>query len=471
MSGATVWDLSPEQALQRLRELPPDVPVVVDLDETLLLDGSVERFLGSLRPALLARLLLILIERLRPWRRDGELHRDYWRVRLLSLLLPWGWWQWRRAAPRIAAGRVNAPLREALRGRPLILLTHSYQPVAEPLARALLPEAELIACALDRHDRALGKPAQLRARKPDFPLAQAAAITDSSADAPLLAAVAHPLRVVWPQARVTPAFEGQYLPLLYTERIRRKGQRHFLRNVLQEDFAFFLLAALPLAISMPLLVAGLSLLLLSFWCIYEQGYVDNDRMAALYEADNPRPPSPAQLAYGAPYGKAGLWSLAFAVPGCWLAARAQALPFLPVFLAWLAVLLALALWYRLYNRVDPDTRIWMFPGLQAFRAYAMAAVAPVTLAGALLLICHVSMRHFEYYLYRKVERSDITPPMFLMRLQLFALALGLFYFSRHGADALPFTQVLPLLLWAGFRARHELRDLVNNFRLLDRRKP
>ena len=372
----TPYDTTPEQALSRLRALPAGAAVVVDLDETLLLDGSVERFLGSARPALLAQPLLLLLDILKPWNfLGGARHRDLWRVRLIATLFPWTWHFWRRAAARIAEQQVNRPLLDALAGKQLALITLSYRPIAAPIAAALLPGVPLVACALNRQDRDAGKPALMAGQLPDFPLAQATAISDSSDDQPLLAVVAQPLRVVWPQARVTPAFEGHYLPLLYTRRLRRPGRRYFLRCVLQEDFAFFLLAALPLAISLPYLVAGLSVLLLSFWCVYEQGYVDNDRMAARFEPDNPRPPSRGHLAYGSPHWQAGLWALVLALPGCWLTAQGAGAAFTSTLVAWLGVLAVTTLWYALYNRVDPPTRLWLFPGLQALRAFGMAAVA------------------------------------------------------------------------------------------------
>ena len=84
-----------------------------------------------------------------------------------------------------------------------------------------------------------------------------------------------------------------------------------------------------------------------------------------------------------------------------------------------------------------------------------------------MLLCHVVMRHFEYYLYRKVERTVTTPPMFLMRLQFFLVALLALAFVGHGT-ALRFAQIAPLLLWSLFRARHELRELLKNVRWLDR---
>lgn len=464
---------TPEAALHQLRALPTDVPIIVDLDETLLLDGSVECFIACAWPKLPARVLMILLDRIKPWRwTGGPLHRDLWRIGLISVFFPWIWARWRRQAPMIAAARVNQPLLHALAGRHVMVATHSYRPIAEPLVTTLLPNAPLVACALGRRDRELGKPAQIAAQQPGFPVAQAAVITDSTNDQALLATVAYPLLVVWPQARVTPAFEGHYLPLYFTEGIRRKGQRYFIRCIAQEDFGIFLFAALPLMISLPYTVAGLCFLLISFWCVYEQGYVDNEHMAERYENPNPRPPGPAQRAYGRPYLQAGLWSLLLALPGAWLVARGQGDPdgFRTLYLSWLALLGVTALSYRVYNRVDPQSRVWLFPGLQTLRAFGMVVVVPITVAGALMLLCHVVMRQVDYYLYRKDARDD-HPLLMLLRLELFVLLVAVFALSTHDALQLPLWHVIPLVLWGLFRARNELGRVLRQIRWLPRTRP
>src|SRR5271167_3617126 len=65
-------------------------PVLVDLDETLYLRNSTEDFIDTARPAILALLLMRLLDVVLPWRwTGGERTRDLWRVRCIMLLLPW----------------------------------------------------------------------------------------------------------------------------------------------------------------------------------------------------------------------------------------------------------------------------------------------------------------------------------------------------------------------------------------------
>ena len=101
---------------------------------------------------------------------------------------------------------------------------------------------------------------------------------------PLLAACEVPLRTVWPEARHRTALSHVYLPGQYLTLVTRPGARYIVRGILQEDFAFWVLSTVGLAPHMATHVLGLLALLVSFWAIYEQGYVDNDRIAHRFEA-------------------------------------------------------------------------------------------------------------------------------------------------------------------------------------------
>src|SRR4029077_17634589 len=92
-------------------------------------------------------------------------------------------------------------------------------------------------------------------------------------------------RTLWPQARYRRALGDVYLPGEYISKIKQPGGRYIFRGVLQGDFAFWLLSSIGLSANGAVHVVGLLLLLLSFWAIYERGYVDNDLVASRYEAD------------------------------------------------------------------------------------------------------------------------------------------------------------------------------------------
>lgn len=92
---------------------------LVDFDETLWLRSSTEVYLASLRPRLLAFLVLTALDVLRPWRwlpgdRRTFLYRDWIRVSVTSLLLPWSLLLWRRQAKGLGRRWQNGPLVDAL---------------------------------------------------------------------------------------------------------------------------------------------------------------------------------------------------------------------------------------------------------------------------------------------------------------------------------------------------------------------
>src|SRR5262249_49517248 len=110
-------------------------------------------------------------------------------------------------------------------------------------------------------------------------------ITDSLDDRPLLDKCGYPMRVIWPNARYVRAQSGVYLPGEYLSKVKRPGSRDIIRGVLQEDYVLWVLSTVALATQPATHVLGLLILLISFWAVYERGYVDNDLIAARYEDD------------------------------------------------------------------------------------------------------------------------------------------------------------------------------------------
>src|SRR5262249_45162415 len=149
---------------------------------------------------------------------------------------------------------------------------------------------------------------------PDF-IRSAAVITDSSDDLDLLSSCAQPLRVVWPSARYRTALSNIYIPTEYVGRVKRPGQRYLIRGVLQDDFAYWLLTSLPLAAHPLYHGVGLLLLLVSFWAVYERGYVDNDLVARQYEAEPKLSSAFFSNPIATPVWLPWLWAAAFGAAG------------------------------------------------------------------------------------------------------------------------------------------------------------
>jgi hypothetical protein len=109
-------------------------------------------------------------------------------------------------------------------------------------------------------------------------------VTDSLNDLDVLGSCARPMRTLWSQARYHQALGDVYLPGEYISRIKRPGKRYVFGGILQEDFVLWFLSSIGLAVNPAGHTINL-LLLLSFWTIYERGYIDDDLVASMNEAD------------------------------------------------------------------------------------------------------------------------------------------------------------------------------------------
>ena len=441
-------------------------PVLLDLDETLYLRNSTEDFIDTARPALLALLLMRLLDVLRPWRfTGGERTRDVWRVRCILLLLPWTLAAWRRRCVRLAATARNARLISALEARahctecePAVIVTVGFQAIVRPLIAAMkLPQKPRIVAV--RHgvfsDRREGKLALTTRALGAATVKRSLVVTDSDQDTALLQACAVPLLVHWPLARFRPALRGVYLPGQYMSQVKRPGQRYISRGILQEDYALWVLASLTFTLTHPLLhVVGLLCLLLSFWAVYESGYVDNDNIAADREREPTLNPAYFEAPVATPRWTPWVWALASgAIGAAMLRGTSQA--GLYAFGAWMAVLLVTYGCFRFYNRLDKLTRVWLYAGLQLARGAAFVAVVPISAIGAVAIGAHVLSKWIPYYVHRQSGAGWPKATHLLPRLLFFVL-LSLLLAFASGFSVLANWSAAALLAWNVFRARREL---------------
>ncbi len=467
----TRYEASPETAISAIRTHKG--PIVVDLDETLYLRNSTEDFIDSARPGLIALLLMRLLDLLKPWRwTGGEVTRDVWRVGVISMLCPWVWRRWQTRVSELAASFSNKPLLAALkaRGTVPIVATVGFQPIVVPLVAALgLLDAKIVAVRLNHFaDRRRGKLQLAIEALGEETVRRCLLLTDSIQDLPMLEACARPLRTVWPGARYRIALSDVYMPGQYLALVKRPGERYFVRGILQEDFAFWVLSSIALATSPLLHFAGLFFLLLSFWVIYEYGYMDNDSMAMQFESDPKLSAAYETISISVSPWEPWLWAFALGA----LAIVLLRYPNQPQpldFVKWILVLITSHSWFYIYNRLDKATRVWMYAGLQLARSAAFAVLVPVTMIGTIALSAHVISRWVPYYVYRVAGKSWPNAPADLIRL-LFFVVLSLLFGTVLGFLALLTWSALALLGWNLFRARHELRNLISAAGRLDRPK-
>jgi hypothetical protein len=465
----TPHDVSPETAIGAI--LDHAGPVLLDLDETLYLSNSTEDFIDSARPRLPALLLMRVLDVIGPWRwTGGEATRDVWRVRLISLCFPWTANRWRNRVAGLAENFTNLRLMAAIKrpGATPIIATAGFQPIVAPLVAALgLPQARIVAARLSTFaDRRDGKLHLALGALGDDTVRRALVLTDSAQDLTLLNACARPLRTVWPEAHHRHALSGVYMPGQYLTHVKRPGARYIVRSILQEDFAIWVLASIALA-ALPLLhVLGLLFLLVSFWAIYERGYVDNDLVAARFEVEPKLSAAFLASPVATPRWQPWIWAFACGAIAIVLL-RWPATPVPTDFAAWAAVLLATHGGFTMYNRFDKGTRVWMFAGLQFARSTAFVALVPIGVIGAVAIGAHVLAKWVPYCVYRLGGKDWPDAPFHLIRL-LFFVVLALLVEFSEGLSAVLSGTALSFLAWNLFRARKELAAALTGARRLDR---
>ena len=474
--GATAYDVTPEDAIHAIQG--HNGPILLDLDETLYLRNSTEDFIDSVAPRLPALILMRVLDVIKPWRwTGGEVTRDNWRVRLLLICFPWVSIQWKNRVAELAKDFSNLHIMRALStststlcATPIntpIVATTGYQEIVAPLIAAIgLPQVQIIASRLWHFsDRRNGKLHRVKEVLGEEAVKESLVVTDSADDIELLDACAKPLRAVWPEANYHHALSDVYLPGQYLTRIKRPNERYIWRGILQEDFAFWVLSSVALA-ALPLLhVSGLAFLLLSFWTIYERGYVDNDLVAARYEKDPKHSPTFKDSTVATSRWQPWLWALASGAIAIVLLRWPQT-PIPMNYITWLVVLLATHGWFLLYNRLDKSTRVCMYAGLQFARSTAFAAVVPLTLIGAGALAAHTLSRWVPYYIYRRVGKAWPKSPFYLVRLIFFVLIALLLGMAQGFASLLTGT-ALALLVWNVYRARNELISVLKSIKRIE----
>lgn len=464
----SLFEASPDSAIAAISAHAG--PVLVDLDETLYLRNSTEDFLDGARPGLVALLLLRVLDLIGPWRMiGGKQTRDVWRVGMISVLMPWTRWRWRRRVAWLGRRYANRRLVAALksRGQPPIIVTAGFQTVVAPLVAALgFGDSKIVAARLTSiDDRRLGKLHTARRALGTETIAGALIVTDSLQDVELLRCCALPLYTVWPEARFRQALSRTYLPGEYLSRIKRPGNRYIMRGIVQEDFAFWLLSSVGLALNPVTHITGLLLLLLSFWAVYERGYVDNDMVANRLEADPKLTPEFFSETVATPALLPWLWAAASGALALFLLDPTRSS--FPVNSAkWAALLIATYLIFKLYNRLDKRTRVWLYPALQFARSAAFAVIVPISPIGAAAVGAHVVSRWVPYHLYRLGATRWPSAQPALIRLVAF-LVLALLIGRSVGSAAYLNWTALALLAWNLFGARREIVTVLKSARRLD----
>jgi len=469
MPSTTPFDVEPAEALRTIRSFSGDI--LVDLDETLYLQNSTEDFIDSASPRILARLLIKFLDILKPWRvTGGHATRDVWRLACIRIVFPWTGWLWRRRIHRASRSLLNQELHQALAdsNQNITILTVGFTPVVKPLITALgyRLDAVIAANPWSFKDRRNGKLWIASRRFSHDALRKSLLITDSIDDVDILEKCGQPLRVIWPAARYRPALTKVYIPGEYLSKIKRPRERYIWRAIIQEDLFLWTLSSVPFAATVGTHIIGLALLCISFWTIYELGYVDNDQAAVKFEKDPKLSETFGCVEVETSFVKPWLWAIPFGIAGTIFLQHPMGFSVAAAG-KWIAVLLATYGCFWLYNRIDKLSRTWLYVWLQFGRSAAFAILVPITLVGAIGLASNTLARWVPYFVYRHAGKKWPGGKPEIIRLVIFLLLAVLILFAQ-GSSAVINWSAAVFLTWGLFRARHELRGFVQSIERLDR---
>ncbi|NER25275.1 MAG: haloacid dehalogenase-like hydrolase [Symploca sp. SIO1C2] len=483
------------EAFDCIKAAPKNTPIIVDLDETLFLRNSTQEYLNTLQPQFLGAALLFLLSYLKPWnwlpgQIKGDVSRDWLRVVIATLVFPWTLILWRWRTKQLANNHTNTKLIESLNQKsenPIIIATLGFGFIVNPLVRHFsLPVKDVVACRFWRGaiDRWRGKRDMLEARLGLESLSTATVVTDSIVDAPLLSSVAQPCLVVWPEAEYQPAMANVYLPLFYLERVKRPSEGYFFKQVILEDLLVLLLSLSWLSPRPILHAISIFILVLSFSCIYEIGYWENDLLGEKIE-QNPVLSKTYQR-YKTRINSSWqrqpwIWAIILAIPAIILLdftkssisitelnaelVYSNLAPIAIDLLRWLSLLIFVRSCLWIYNRIDIKTRVWVFPLLQITKNFGFLVIATTNIIGAILFCSTTLARWFPYLIYRNGgDRTNFPKRMSSLLIFIF-LAMALIL-GGYQASLLLNGQALAILTLFTLRALRDISKVLAQFHFL-----
>lgn len=457
-----------------------DTIIIIDLDETLFLRNSTEEYLNSVWPRPIGAVLLLAMDVIRPWNWlpisvRGEQSRDWMRVVLMTTLFPWTLILWRMRAKKLAAQHSNPILVRALKrtaSQHKVLATFGFTPIVMPLIRHLgVDWRAIISCRFwgGARDRSRGKRRLIEMVLGSTVVPRAFLITHPGEEPEMLSCVATACCIQWPGAQYASAMSNVYVPFAYIGAVKH-AKKHYLRDaVLGDDLPLIILAVSTVSPNPLLHAISMVALVLSFWCIYEIGYYENDNIACHFECDpvlsSEYQNFTRQIGVWPPW----TWAAALAIPGLVLLLlldpssgdgerMLQALAYYAA--VWFGFLICVRLTFWCYNHVDKKTRVWLYPLLQFYRYFGCVLVSVTNILGAMLLIAQIFARWLSYLVYRHAGGRWPELPVALVRWILILFLMTGIAFGTHGIVELMTWQAVSIFFYCAFRARKQFWTLI-----------
>lgn len=220
-----------------------------------------------------------------------------------------------------------------------------------------------------------------------------------------------------------------YLPLVYSEKVKRPDKKYILNNIFGEDFLILLLAYTYHSSHPWLNAIGLLFLQLSFWCVYELGYIENDIIGEKFEDKAILSYNYKSFNYSFRLWEPWAWAVFLSIIGTillkndiaiadWLFSTLSSTnnildltPILGGLLFWLAFLLVLRALFHLYNNLNKQSRVWFYVLLQVCRYCGYLVLLTTNQIGLFLLLSVIVTRCILYILYRYMGGKSQDWPM------------------------------------------------------------
>ncbi len=454
------------ETLTLLEELPGSTPLIIDLDETLVLQSTTDGFLGSAWPSVAVVILLALLDRLRPWRMTGgDETRDWFRILVIAMVMPWSLIRWHLQAKSWTSRWTNTALIKAVLSHkgPVTVATRGFEPIVKPVLAALgLHHAELVACRLGHPgDRLRTKTKLLQLSGIADCLKNAIVVTDSEDDHDLLSNAAIGCLTQWPGASWIDPFRNVYVPFRYTERVKNPYARFVLDAWLADDFIAILLAFTWTASQPVIHGLGLATLMIAFWITYETGYHENDMLGSTSEAEPQLSEAFTQGEFIMPRWTPWYWATAITIVGaCLLTVSTDTLhPLTITIVIWLLILVATRATFAVFNRVPKPFRIFPHAVLQFEKFASLALLTATTPIGILTLASQCLYRWVPYVWYR-LGPGRKFPEVHTVTFRLAVVLVGLLVLAFFNVETVVSWHAAVVLGWFTLRSRRALTSLV-----------
>lgn len=479
------------KVLEFIESVSEKTTIILDFDETLLLRNSTEEYLDSLRPRILGALLLKFLNQLQPWKwlpdaYDAKRSRDWVRVVFATLLFPWNYFLWKFRARKLAIEYTNLELVESINNnsnlQPLVA-SLGFKFIINPVLRHIdLNISHCIGCRFwyGLQDRSYGKEELIKCQEPSVSISKTIVVTDSLDDQSLLSQVGFPLLTKWSLSKYVVAMSdimtNYYVPLFYLEKVKRPNE-YMIWNKLIVNHLVPLALALSWTSNVPVIhILGLTFLVVSFWCIYEVGYYENDLVAEKFEKDPKLSKTYHKYKNSMSAWQAWVWSIVLSVFGILLLGINDInswnimlfeVPEFSIEIDWHTAALRISAWlvglillrcsYWLFNHLDKVSRIWIYPVLQICKYLNFAVLTQDSPVGFALLFS-LFLSDWIPYLVCRLGNKKIysTFPKRLFRTACFLIVTVSLAIGAQSLEGILNVQFLVILLFYIYQSKSQI---------------